>query len=86
MNDITLPPRNTTTATLYFTSNDTAPRLDASFTVSGQLHGTSLSEWLHVLISEHGNANLNATVDVWHHDANGGFDHSEITCCHNYAK
>ena len=85
MNDITLPPRNTTTASLYFTSAEGAPRLDATFTVRGQLHGAALSEWLHVLISEHGNEDLNATIDVWHHDAQGDFDHSEITSTHYFA-
>jgi len=84
VNDITLPPRNTTTASLYFTSAEGAPRLDATFTVRGQLHGAALSEWLHVLISEHGNEDLNATIDVWHHSADGAFDHSEITTCHQY--
>ena len=84
MSDLTLPPRNTTTASLYFTSDDSAPRLDASFTVRGQLHGPDLSDWLQLLIREHGNADLNACIDVWHHSAEGTFEHSEVTSCHQF--
>ena len=85
MADLTLPPRNTTTASLHFTSDDHTPRLDSLFTIRGLLHGPELSDWLQLLISEHGNRDLNASIDVWHHSPEGSFDHCEVTSCHQFS-
>ena len=83
--ELFLPPRNTTTATLYFSTSDdySTPRLDSTFTISGILQGRALSDWLRVLLSEHGTDQLNASLDIWHHNPDGSFDHSEITACRN---
>lgn len=77
-----LPPRNTTTAVLhYLQTPGSAPLLDATFTVRGIRTGRQLGRWITLLLQEHSCAELDSTVEVWHHYPSGEFVPTEITHC-----
>jgi len=82
MSDPLIPQRNTTTALLHFNPiPDAPPRLDTQFTVRGIRTGKWLGQWVRLLIQEHGDPTLDATIEVWHHHPDGRFEPTEITTC-----
>lgn len=82
MNDELIPRCNTTTVLLHYNNElDTVPRLDMQFTVSGIRTGRYLGDWIRVLLQEHYETRLDATIEVWHHHPDGRFEPTEITTC-----
>lgn len=80
--DIELPPPNTTTLILHYLAPCYGTfRPDAIFTVRGIRTGAYLRKWLEIILSEHDDCTLDATIELYWHHPNGDLQHSEITHC-----
>lgn len=82
MNTEDIPPANTTTLVLHFNVPPGGPqRHDMTFMVLGQKRGSAMATWIKTLVAEHICANMDATLEVWHHSLEGIFERQEITTC-----
>lgn len=82
MSTMSLPPLDTTTAILHFlTPCYGSTQNDETFTVKGQREGAELGDWLKSLIAEYECPELDCTIWVYHHTADGRFESTEVTHC-----
>jgi len=76
-----IPGINTTTLVVHYLRGRGPHRLDAIFTIQGVIVGKALGRWVDVLMSEHHEPDMDASLEVWHHHDDGMIERTELTIC-----